>query len=455
MAFKEQLVKSLKSLTPSSWWGGIAPVAIPTNPAIEFFSYNGEIEWTKCHDAASLRWLYQHCAPLSAIISQKAEAFATGKLEVLSATTGNFARGEQKKWDKLFDQPNILQSKKQFLKQVYSYMQLYGFTIVLKNYPAGFKDVPYSMWVVPYEMLYFEPINKPFYLITKDELVNRIYIDWNGTRVKLDPENIMFLSDSSALIDANTLLPQSRVISLQKPISIIMSSLEAELTLIQKRGAIGILSNKTTDINGTQPLTKPEKEQIQNDFQRTYGLQRGAAQYIITSANLEWQSMTYPTRELMLHESYIKAYKDLVDAYGYEWALTAHSDQSTYNNVKTASLNLYQNTIIPEADNIAEQLVRGLNAEEQGVVFEFSYEHNPVFNQTEKERGEGKRALNDALQVEWTNGLITLNDWREELEEDTVNLPEFNMYKPEYDNYIKSQYGSTEPVNNIPDGNQA
>jgi len=429
--------------------GWNAPVQVPSNPAIQFFEYNGNVEWQKCQSPANLRWLYQHCPPLSAVISQKAEAFATGNLEVLNANTGNFVRGQYKQWDALFDMPNPIQSKKQFLKQLYSYVQLYGYCVVLKNYPAGFKDIPSSMWCIPAEMLYFEPINKPFFQITKEEMVNRIWLEWDGRRIKLNASDIMMIADSSALIDPNTLLPQSRVTNLEKPISIVLSSLEAEITMIQKRGALGIFANRATDISGTVPLLKDEKDQLQRDL-GGYGLSRSMNQYIVTNANLDWVPVSVATRELMLHESYIKSSKDIYEMFGYPYPLSAHSDQSTFNNITNSGITLYQNTIIPEAQNIAEQLERGLNAVEQRIEFVFNYDDNPALQKSEKEKGEGQKAVSDANKIAWEAGLITLNDWREELDMDRLPGEEFNMYKPEYDAWFKSKYAQQNIVTNEP-----
>jgi len=41
--------------------------------------------------------------------------------------------------------------------------------------------------------------------------------------------------------------------------------------------------------------------------------------------------------------------------------------------------------------------------------------------------------MNEACKIEWENGLITLNEWRERLGDDTIKGEQYDMRKPEYD----------------------
>jgi hypothetical protein len=168
--------------------------------------------------------------------------------------------------------------------------------------------------------------------------------------------------------------------------------------------------------------------QLQKDF-RKYGLSRDQWQYIISPFNLQWQPMTYPMRELMTQEIDVSAHQQICDALSYPYELTARSERKNLANVKTFDQILYQNAIIPEAQSIDEQLMQGLSANTNNIIIRHDYSHVPALQKSEEEKGKGLKEMNTALRIEWDNGIITRNEWLEQIGKDTVNKPEFNLYK--------------------------
>lgn len=412
-------------------WNNAVPLSeqfFPIQPNIQFYTQNGQIVWADASGVNNVRKLFETCAPLSAIILRMAEAFSTGKLEVLNARSGNYVRGRYKEWEMLLDNPNPLQSRAQFMMQLYMYMKLNGYCYGLKMYPEGLEDRPTKLWILPPWCVEVDPIDKPFYNVTREDRLNNVYFIANGKRARLNSKYLMLFTDNTNDFDVTTWLPKSRVLLNQYPISTLLSSVEAEITMIQRKGALGILSNTSNDTIGLQPLNPEDKRQLQEDYSR-YGLSRGQYQVIITNASLQWQSMTFPTRDLMLHESYVKAVKDLCDGFGYYFELLAHSDRKNLSNVQSFDRMLYQNTIVPQADDIAEQLNRNIGTTDENIKIQFDYSHVPALQQSEKDKGEGRYQLNRALKMEWDAGTITRNMWLERLGEDTVNRDEFNRYK--------------------------
>lgn len=410
----------------SAAWG--QNTRIPSDPAIRFFELNGSIQWENLQGSERLKRIYEICSPLSSIINHKAKCYASGNLEVLNANTDNYVRGKYKEWEQLLNNPNPLQSKRQFFRQLYTYTVLNGFCLVYKVYASGFKDRPYKLWVLPYWCIEVMDKYKPLQELTKDEFLDNIYFTYGGVRTKLDPDNLILFTDETGDLNERTWMPISRVAQCQYPITEVLSAVEANVTLIQKKGAIGILSNQSQDAAGHISLTADQQEQIQRDFQK-YGLTREQWQVIITSANLQWQPMAFPVRDLMLHESYLKSVKDICFAFDFPLPLVPHSDQSTYNNIRQASINLYQNAIIPEADALDEQLMIGLNAADNNIRIRHDYSHIAVLQESQEELGKGRKMLNEAFKIEWDNGLITKNEWLKGLGEDEKPEEIFKKYK--------------------------
>jgi hypothetical protein len=416
-----------------STWGNINAVTtgfdrtMIINPAFKFFIDNSGIEWRDFGNYQALIRAYVECTPLSSIIANKAKSFAGGKMEVLNANTLNYVRGAYKEWEQLLNNPNPIQSRQGFFKQIYTYLQLQGYCILLKIYPSGFRDRPSKLFCLPFWCIDIEDRNKPLHDIQQDDLYRDIYFCYGGKRTLLNPKDIIIIRDDTGIYNERTWMPKGKVELLRNPITTFLSCDEAEITLIQKKGALGILSNKTSDKSGYVPIGEEEKQELQNDFQR-YGLSRSQWQYIITSANLEWQPMTFPASELQLQESSVKAVKAMCDKLGYYYELTAYSERKNLSNVNSFDRMQYQNFVIPEAEDIMEQITQGLVGD-LPILMRMDYSNAPALQQSDEAKGKGLQALNQALQIEWDNGLITRNDWLEAIGKDKVSNPEFDKYK--------------------------
>ena len=149
---------------------------------------------------------------------------------------------------------------------------------------------------------------------------------------------------------------------------------------------------------------------------------------IFSNGAIKYTPLVFDAAQLQLKEGYLSALKDLADGLHYPFVLAAHSDQSTYNNVTSAEKALYQNAIIPDAKSIMRTLTQGL-IPVNNVRFEASYEHIQSFQESKKDEADARKVMNEALKIEWDNGLITKNMWLEELEEERVPNPLFDKYK--------------------------
>ena len=442
----------LPTNTPFAAGNNMGQVAFPAGMGFIPYNSDGGVSYV---DLGNTRLLYQafyKCAPLAAIVNNLSEAFVAGKFEVLNRTTGNYARGKNKEWERLLQRPNPMQSRKHFFKQLYSNVIIAGWCFCLKSYASGFKDMPYQLFVLPSENLTFE--RKIIYGLP-DSYKNlgdiyRIYFTANGERTELNWEDLMYFTDST-LTNPITMMPHSRMTALRYPISQVIALYEAKATLVQKHGALGILSNQGKDQLGHIPITPEERRKVEQQFYTNYGLARGQSQVIITTADLHWQQMAMNVKDLMLHEDMLSSVKDICEAYGYPFPLSAHSDQSTFNNVNTADTLLYQNTVIPASEDlIDEQLNEQLNTYDQNIEIVMNYNDLPALQATNKAKGEGKKALNEAYQLEWDAGIITRNQWLKAIGRDEVMGNEaFDKYKFELtEEQVKTiTDGSTTPKN--------
>lgn len=396
---------------------------------INFFYNNNILQWDRCADNDSIKSIYETCAPLSSIIDNMADAFVNAEIGCYNARTSKKVRGEEnKQWQKLIDNPNWMQDGKQFFRQLYSYRKMFGYCYVLKMRSAGF-DTPSSLWVLPNWLLEIEYKEQGFYLTDKN-IKRDVYLKWGNGRILLNPDDLILFTDTTNLFDNTTWLPLPRIYSKQYSITILRSILEAETTLIQNKGALGIISSDQQIQGVTKPLDDKQKKDLQAQWSQ-YGLDRGKWQMMFSNAAIKYTPLVFDSAQLQLKEGYLQAVKDLCDGLHYPFILTAHSDQSTYNNRKEANKDLYQDAIIPDALSISKTLEQGLGLDKLRITIECDYEHIEALQANKKETADALRSMNVACKMMWDNGLISRNTWLDMCDLEPVASPEFDKLKTE------------------------
>lgn len=374
------------------------------------------------------------CPPLKAIIGKRAKAFNSGEIKVvrpgeLKKATGAVANSIRS----LLNKPNPLQTQNQFFAQQNHYIDIFGYCPVLKVRPSGMEDEISAIWNIPPWLFDIEYTRKLWQQSTIDEIYSAYFIEWNGLRTPIPKKDLMFIFDDGigTECDTNLTIPDSRLVSLEYPVSNIIAAYKSRNTLITKRGAIGILSNESEDDSGSVPLRAGEKEVLQRDFSK-YGIVGQPYQVIVTDAKLKWQQMGFPTRDLLLFEEIQDSTNQLCNAYGYPSGMISQIQQTTFNNKATDRRDFIENTIIPENDSRFEQLTRGLVPETESMLIVRDYSQVTVLQEDTKLAAESRKSLNDALSIEYENNLITRNMWLEKLGEPAVTgKPEFDQYKYE------------------------
>lgn len=388
--------------------------------------------WLSLDTIRSIEEAIEKYSPLGSIISRLCEMIANGKFEVLNRRTQNYTRGEYKEWDAFLETPNPNQTRIEFLKELSAYILLNGYCYVRPMYASGFKDRPSALWILPPWATTVELIPQSKYFRKKEDNIRKIKFTWNNQQQTfLESELILFKDPGSLTTCKETLLPESRVKDLVYPLSNGIGAMESRHSLIQDRGASGILANSASDVHGAIPVPAKETDRLQNEYNKRYGLTKNKkyGHVIVTNQPLKWQSMSFDVQQLRLHEEHDENKKDVCDRYGFPYRLLSTPEGATYENMQWDLQRTYTDMVMPFAETLIARLNDGLNTPAQNIELCLSYEHIPVMQESEEQRGQGRKALNEALQLEWDNGLITRNMWLEELEEDTVNMPEFDLYK--------------------------
>ena len=391
-----------------------------TPATAQYFEHNNNTVWSKVTQENTAYYL-QNCPALAYVINRKAKAFTNGKVEILNPNNDNEKKGEYgREWKKLFKNPNPLQTGRQFNIQLYTYLEAYNWCFVLPIQPAGFKDFSRisQLWVIPPSNLVIT-LNDVYLNATSfEDQIKEVKFVYNGTTTILNKEELFLFKGTGLSID-NLVFPDSKLLPLKYPANNIIKNYEARGTIAEKKGAIGILSNTAKDNISVIPIDEDDKHALQADYKR-YGFSKDQWQLIITNASLQYQSMTMPIRDMMLLEMERADVITICDALGYPYELLGNEKGTTFTNLKEAKLTLYQDTIIPDAENIADQMNTLIRSELNKVSLNYDYTWLPVFQEDEKLKAEVRKAQGEAVIQEFNNNIITWNEMRKGLFLDTV-----------------------------------
>lgn len=192
----------------------------------------------------------------------------------------------------------------------------------------------------------------------------------DDTKEKLSVEEVVYLMTPDGL---NIVNPNSRMDALRFPLSNIRAGYSKRNVLLENIGALGILSAKSNDIGGAIPMTPEEKREIQQDWYR-----RSKDELIITEADVNWQPMSFPTKDLMLYEELTADKMAIVDIYGLNSYVFSQDRGATFSNVKEGLKMAYTDTIIPETKAMYASLSEQLGLIDEGYKICVSFDHIPV-----------------------------------------------------------------------------
>lgn len=392
-------------------------IQLTTDPRNLFYTYaaglngllSGNTKRIDTTTATGQATAYEVCPVVSGAIGKIQESARNGRWEITDAE-GNPTK-KSSDLAALMDRPNPLQTWPDFIAQGLAYMKTYGWSILLPAKAAGTNSV-YSLWALPnYLINEVKYTGKVFYQNDINEIIEYFRIG----EAKITPDQVIILTDSTIVSDNSTpsnILPQSRMFPLSDPVSNIVQAYAARYTLMAKKGAIGILSNDSKDAAGMIPLTADEKREVQTQFQNDYGLGYDQNQVIMTSAALKWQSMTFPTKDLMLFEEIKDSALVVYDAYGVPVFLTPFADQTTYTNLNAAEKRFYTTVVIPATENIAGTIGKYFKLEDQNLELRVYFDHLEIFQKSKKDEADALKSITDALNTPYVNRILTMEEYR-------------------------------------------
>lgn len=217
-------------------------------------------------------------------------------------------------------------------------------------------------------------------------------------------ENIAWLDMVYLTTDdgMNVIKPVSRIDTLKYPLSNIRAQYHKRNVLLENIGAIGILSAQQNDLGGAIPMTPEEKTTIQRDWYR-----RQKDELIITEAQVNWQPMSFPTKDLMLFEELSADKLAIIDTYGMNANIFSSDKGSTFDNVRESIKMVYQDTIIPETQAMYDALMHQFGLDKEGYYLTADFSHLPILQDDEQMKATAIKTQAEGYSILVRDGILT------------------------------------------------
>lgn len=326
------------------------------------------------------------------VLTKGGNMFSNGCFKLIDIKTGKEI--EDKELMELLENPNILESQNQFMHTYWMQYFSYGNQFQYKNKPTSLLKYPKSIMNI--SPAYMKPIltGKVWDQTDLKGIIEKYEYTENGKQRSFDTYDIIWSKYSD--LD-NPLIGCSPLKSIRFPLTNTNLAYDYLNIISGDKGAIGALSNSAKDMGGVIPMTEEERLRIENMYRKQYGVgDDKAGRIIVTNGTLTWQPMTYPTKDLLLLEQIDANKLTICDHFGMNINLFSSKSQ-TFENVRNAIIQVYQDTIIPFADQWTQKLGKELGVKE-GLRLTLDYSHLAILSDKFDNLSQITTALNQAVQ---------------------------------------------------------
>lgn len=337
-------------------------------------------------DTTDLWKLFIEIPELRAVIDKRASMMSSNR-PCLVDKEGNEVTNHW--FNDVLNKPNATQSWSDFVYSIAVQDGIYSNTFIYA--PKRSFNIVNLMIPLPSNKIQINLSGKKLKQMDKEGLIDNYVFKYdNDSTEQLEIEEVIYLMTNDGM---NLVKPVSRLESLKFVLSNLKAQYKKRNVLLENIGAIGILSAKKNDIGGAIPMTPEEKRDIQRDWYR-----RSKDELIITESDVNWQPMSFPTKDLMLFEELTADKIALIDAFGLSINLFSTDKGATFTNVRDSIRMCYQDTIIPETQKIYDSMMNQLGLDKQGLRLIAEFEHLPVLANDELAMSQGMKTRSEALE---------------------------------------------------------
>ena len=248
----------------------------------------------------------------------------------------------------LVRQPNPQQNWNELIKQFFAYYEL-----LANSYLYGVKAD--SMGII--SSLYCLPADKTQVVLLLDKKLPQWLNEVAGYNINLsdkdysiEAENILHKKYTTLRYDDGSwIYGISKYIPGNKINTELKSIYDAKVSIIDHRGAFGVLSNES-DMPNVE-----ESKQIKAKLKENLGVRSDQDKFIITTQKLSWQQMSMNVQELQLIENAKYDFEKMCQLSGFDPVIFS-TEGSTFANKEIATKDFFKRVIQPKVNDFYTDL---------------------------------------------------------------------------------------------------
>lgn len=323
----------------------------------QYLYYDGSADWDNIADKLKCGYENPVLLPILQLISFYA---SKAVFEVKNA------KGEvipNHKLTERIENPNIYQSKQDLISQFIWFKYCIGYTYMYPILPTTFKKPEYldALFNLDASLIEWPQNFKTRFVTLPDDVQaaqeSTFKYDKNGQNLNISVNEIIpFYDLPNGLKSKNLLIAPSRLDGLKKPLTNIRLAFDAKNIAIKTNGK-EMFSNKTASQIQAVPLGDEEEKEIREKTNNEYGLGMHRSRSIVTNADIAWQSLHIPLKELGLDESVVKDAQMIVTAFNISRELINFGEKGAkYENQVQATIGFIQGVVQDNIDDICNSI---------------------------------------------------------------------------------------------------
>lgn len=334
-----------------------------------------------------------------AVIMTKADMYSNGvfkHIKIIGEKHEDISNNSE--YIRLLENPNPLQSRNEWMKEELIHTSVYGNSFIygLKGFSS--QNIPSALYNLDAGRMKVYPTGKIYKQTLLSDIIEKYELCYEnniGVNEFFSPNEIIY---SKVIDPTNPIMGKSPLHNLQMPISNIRGTYGYRNVLITEKGAIGILSNETTDGDGVV-INSEEAKRLERQMQKDYGISEKQSKFIVTSMKFKWTPINYPTKDLMLFEEISEDFKKIIDAYSMNEHLFSTGANTTFNNLSEAKKITYQDAIIPYAEDFAYKLTQYFKLDEKNEYLTIDYSHVEALKENDSTKTENMKRKAEAYKI--------------------------------------------------------
>ncbi len=366
---------------------------------------------------------------LFATLAIKANAMSNGKVYLKSIKDGTIIKpGDPMKGVKdsvivekafrLFSQPNVLQSRREFLLMNSFFKDTFGNSFIFANDSKEKADIAttQSLWSVYPQYMGVKYANnfKYFEATEKSDIIDKWVFESTLLKKEFKPDEILHRKDVNLKFDKTNdiLFGRSKIEALTKPLENINLAYESENVVLKNRGFRLMISMKQTPAEvGGLPMDEGDEKELQDAYGE-YGLQEDQLQAFITRMPVDVQVIDQDVRKLGIHESIASNTMIVEHVFGVpEILIKLWIEGTTFENQSASVKRLYQGTVIPEFRDYVNDLSNFLQLDKYGYTYVVSFDDVPELQEDKKEQAQANNLISKTYDALFKSGGCTMNTW--------------------------------------------